>query len=302
MGETMNQTTSYLIKLIDEQQQIRIYLADTRDVVQEAASRHECSATAAAALGRTLTAACMIGADLKAEEDLVTLKIKGTGPAGEIVVTAAFGGSVRGYILNPQADLPSKYPGKLDVGGLVGHEGTLEIIRDMGMEHPFSGRVELVSGEIAEDLAQYFYQSEQIPSLISLGVLVNPDLSIQSAEGLFVQAMPGAEDALLQKMEEQIQAMGPISSWKEKYGSLEEQIKKMMGGIKYDIISQMPLQFQCNCSHERLRKILSRLDGNDIRDLLEEQKEIEVVCHFCGEKYHFTPDELIPDTKEKTCE
>ncbi len=296
----MNEQTSRLIKLMDEQGQIRIYLADTQSVVQEAARRHGCSATAAAALGRTLTAACMMSADLKAQQDLLTVRIKGDGPAGEIVVTAAGDGSVRGYILNPKADLPSKYPGKLDVGGLVGHEGILEVIRDMGLEQPFIGRIELVSGEIAEDIAQYFYQSEQIPSLVSLGVLVNPDLSIRSAEGLFIQALPNADEKFLQQMEEQIQAMGPISAWPKQYGSLEQQIEKMMGKEKYTLLQQMPLQFRCNCSHERLRKILSRLNGKDIQEMLEEGKEIEVVCHFCGEKYHFAPQELIEKTHEET--
>ncbi len=289
----MQNTTSRLIKVIDHTRQIRIYLADSRAVVQEAANRHGCSATAAAALGRTLTAACMMGAELKAADDLVTIRIRGNGPGGEIVVTATAQGTVRGYILNPEADLPSLRPGKLDVGGLVGHEGTLEVIRDMGLEQPFIGRVELVSGEIAEDIAQYFYQSEQVPSLVSLGVLVNPDLSINSAGGLFVQALPDADDALLQQIEEQVQAMGPISSWPRKYGTLEEQLARMMGNIPYDTIGEVPLAFRCNCSRERLGNILAGLDPKEIQALVEEGRDIEVVCHFCGEKYHFSPEEIV---------
>ena len=295
----MQNTTSRLLIVLDQSGQIRIYLADSWAVVQEAALRHGCSATAAAALGRTLTAACMMGAELKAEDDLVTIRIRGNGPGGEIVVTATAKGTVRGYILNPEADLPSVRPGKLDVGGLVGHEGSLEVIRDMGLEQPFIGRVELVSGEIAEDIAQYFYQSEQVPSLVSLGVLVNPDLSVNSAEGLFIQALPGAEDALLQQLEEQVQAMGPISSWPQQYGTLEEQLACMMGNIPYEIISEVPLAFRCNCSRERLGSILAGLDPEEIRSLADEGKDIEVVCHFCGEKYHFSPEEILKAAQEK---
>ncbi len=292
----MNKTTARLLKLIDEGQQIRIYLADTQAVVEEAARRHGCSATASAALGGSLAAACMMGSDLKGGKDLLRLRIRGNGPGGEIVVTAASDGSVRGYILNPEVDVPSKYPGKLDVGRLVGSEGTLEVIRDMGMEQPFVGQVELVSGEIAEDVAQYFFQSEQVPSLVSLGVLVDPDLSIHAAQGLFVQALPGADDALLQRMEEQVRAMGPISGWNEKFGGLEQQAEVMMAGIPYRKVGEEPLCFRCNCSHDRLLKILSHLDGSDVQEMVAENRDVEVICHFCGEKYHFSPQELLQGT------
>jgi len=291
-----------LLKIIDKEGQIRIYLADTYEAVQEASTRHGCSATASAALGRSLTAALMMGSDLKSAEDSLTLRIRGNGPGGEVVVTATADGTARGYILNPKADLPSKRPGKLDVGGLVGHEGTLEVIRDMGMEQPFIGHVELVSGEIAEDMAEYFYHSEQVPSLVSLGVLVDPDLSIHSAQGLFVQAMPGASDAILMKVEEQVKAMGPISSWMDRYGSLEVQAAEMLKGIDYEIIKEMPLAFQCNCSRERLKRILTHLDPSEFQSILDDGKDVEVLCHFCNEKYVFTLDELIQANAENNAE
>lgn len=289
----------YLLKAVDHNRQIRVAVSATTGVVQEAHRRHHTSATASAALGRVLTAALIMASEEKDPDSIITLKVQGQGPAGTIIATADNQGRVRGLLSNPQADLPSRCPGKLAVGELVGSDGYLEVIRDMGLKQPFIGRVKLVSGEIAEDLAQYFLISEQIPSLVSLGVLVGPDLNIQAAGGLIIQALPGAEDQLLQTMESNVEAIGALSRVLEREDSLEGVLKEVMKGIQYDIVDEMPLEFQCNCSHERLKRILSGLDDAEIAGLCDDGGQIEVCCNFCNEKYYFDRSELMGQKNEK---
>jgi len=280
----------YLIKVLDQAKNVRLYLARTTSLVEEAHRRHGTSATASAALGRVMTAAIMMGSDLKGDEDILTLRINGNGSAGTVLATADSKGGVRGLISNPFADLPSRSPGKLAVGELVGNEGYLEVIKDLGMKQPFAGRVPLVSGEIAEDVAQYFLASEQIPSLISLGVLVSPDLSIQAAGGLFVQAMPEAKDATLEIIENNILAMGSISSLLDEYDKLEDILPLIMQGIEYSMVDELELSFRCNCSRERLLKVLASLTKEELED--NRSEDIEVVCNFCHERYSFSVQEI----------
>ncbi len=286
------QNRDYLIKLMDAGQNVRVWLAHTSHLVEEAHIRHQTSATATAALGRALTAAVMMGSDLKSDQDLISLRFNGNGPAGTIIATANFNGHVKGLIGNPQADLPSRSPGKLAVGDLVGQEGYLEIRKDLGLKQPFEGKVPLVSGEIAEDLAQYFMQSEQIPALVSLGVLVGQDLHVLAAGGLIVQALPEAEDAVLERLENNILSLGQISQLVLENETLEDIAACIMQGIEYTLLDQMDLTFHCNCSRERLGIILAGLNEEEIRNAAENNENIEAICNFCRTVYSFSPVEI----------
>ncbi|HRY12237.1 MAG TPA: Hsp33 family molecular chaperone HslO [Syntrophomonadaceae bacterium] len=279
------------IKVIDQDKNIRLFLARTTNLVEEARQRHNTSATAAAALGRVMTAAVMMASDLKGLEDSLTIRVKGNGPAGTIIATADTCGGVRGFITNPTADLPETAFGKLAVGELVGTQGFLEVVKDLGLKQPFSGHIELVSGEIAEDLAHYFLVSEQVPALVSLGVLVAPNLNVQAAGGLIVQAMPGARDEILKIIEDNILRSGTISSLMDSYDSLEEIVPMIMEGVDYEIIENNYLQFQCKCNRDKLLGVLRGLSSEERRDM-QQDEEIEVVCNFCQQRYHYKPDEL----------
>ncbi|MEQ8173592.1 MAG: Hsp33 family molecular chaperone HslO [Syntrophomonadaceae bacterium] len=288
-----------LLKAVDREKKIRMILASTTGVVEEARQRHQTSATASAALGRIMTAALMMGSDLKDEADLITIKVDGKGPAGNIIATANNRGEVRAFIANPKSDLPSLYPGKLAVGELVGRDGFLEISRDMGLKQPFVGRTPLLSGEIAEDLANYFLSSEQIPSLVSLGVLVGPDLGIQSAGGLIVQALPGAADELLEIIESNIVGIGPLSHALYECESLERMLGMVAQGLEYDVVGSLSLQYRCNCSYERLAGILASLSRDEIMEICDENGAIEVCCNFCNEKYEFKGEDILALKSEK---
>jgi len=289
----------YLLKIIDDGQNVRVWIAHTTNLVEEAHTRHETSATATAALGRVLTAAVMMGSDLKGDNDVLSLRINGDGPAGTIIATADGHGNVKGLIANPRADLPSRYPGKLAVGELVGQEGFLEVIKNMGLKQPFEGKVQLVSGEIAEDLAQYFMQSEQIPALVSLGVLVGTDLHVLAAGGLIVQALPDADDDVLAALENSILSLGQISNLISNHETLEEIASAIMQGIAYTIIDEQELAFRCQCSRERLGIILAGLNEEEIREAIENNEDIEAVCNFCESVYSFSPQEIMAIQSKK---
>jgi len=289
----------YLLKAIDKDKQIRITVAHTTALVDEAHRRHLTSATASAALGRVLTAALLMGSDLKNEQDALTLRINGDGIGGPIVATVDSHGNGRAFISNPQADVPSRYPGKLAVGDLVGQNGYLEVIRDTGMKQPFIGRVNLVSGEIAEDLTSYYLLSEQIPSLVALGVLVETDLSIKAAGGLMVQALPGANDDILERLEYNILGMSSISDIMARATTLEGVLGSIMGDISYDIIGQSDLAFKCTCSRDRLGAILTNLSRQELAETVEQTGKLEISCNFCGEVYHYDVAEIEDLKKQK---
>lgn len=290
--------TDLLIRIIDKEKQFRLFIASTTNLVNEGCRRHKCSATAAAALGRVLTATVMMAADLKDENDSLTLKINGSGPAGTILATGNNIGEVRGFISEPQADLPSKYPGKLAVGDLIGTDGYLEVVRDMGMEQPFTGRVKLISGEIAEDLAHYFLQSEQIPSLVALGVLVDVDLTIKSAGGIFVQALPGADDNVLAKIETNIQSLGSISHLMAEK-NIQQIIPEIMEGIEYEVLERKPLSYRCKCNRERLVNIMAGISMEELESISKEQDQVEVICNYCQEVYNLDINEIMHIKAEK---
>ncbi|MEA4926499.1 MAG: Hsp33 family molecular chaperone HslO [Syntrophomonadaceae bacterium] len=280
----------YLIKIVDLGDNVRIYLARTTALAEEAHRRHGTSATASAALGRAMTAAVIMASDFKNREDTLTLRIEGSGPVGVILVTADSSGGVRGLVSNPRADLPATASGKLDVGQLVGKQGYLEVIKDLGLQQPFTGKVPLVSGEIAEDVAHYFLASEQIPALISLGVLVNPDLRVQAAGGLFVQALPGADDQALAMLEHNIMNLGSISSLIDEHETLEDIAALILQGIDHKVVGELDLGFRCHCSRERLLVILAGLPEEEKAE--PQNDTIEAECNFCREKYKFTTQEI----------
>lgn len=289
----------YLVRAIDESQQVKIMLARTTNLVEEAHRRHGTSATASAALGRVLTVAVMMGAEMKGPRDIVTIRIDGNGPGGPIIATADPAGNVRGLISEPAADVPPLRPGKLAVGNLVGRDGFLEVSKDLGLSQPFVGKVPLVSGEIGEDVASYYLTSEQIPALVAVGVLVAPDLSIQASGGLIIQALPGASDDLLESVENNVLNMAPISELINSDDSLEDILAKILKGIPHQVLGQQSLQFKCSCNRERLATILASLSGEEIDSIFAQEGKLEVVCNFCREVYTYEPGEIKALQKQK---
>ncbi len=271
---------------------IRVFSAITTDLVNEAHRIHDTSATASAALGRLLTAAAILGAQLKGEEDSTTLQINGDGTLGMLVAVSDSQSRVRGYVENPHGDLPPKSKGKLDVGGAIG-AGYLSIIRDLNMKEPYIGRTPLVSGEIAEDLTYYFAKSEQVPTAIALGVLVDTDLSIKAAGGYMLQLMPEATDEDADRLTQIIENLPPVTDMIANGMNAEDIAFAVTEGFDMllDLTSPTPL-YQCKCSRDKMERALISLGKQELNDLIEEQNEAEMTCHFCDNVYKFTKDEL----------
>lgn len=284
------QETDRIVRAMNEEKNVRLLLARTTRLVEEARRRHHTTPTATAALGRVLTAAVMIGADIKGAET-VTLRVNGGGPLGTLLAVACGDGTVRGYVAEPAVDVPEKWPGKLDVGSAVGNNGHLEVIKDLGLKNPFTGTVPLVSGEIAEDLAYYFTLSEQIPSLVALGVYVERDHSVGAAGGLIIQAMPGANDEVLRLIEDRVQHLGPITGLLRQE-QLETVVDVVFQGIAHEVIDSKPLAFRCRCNRERVTSIIAALSDEDIHQALKTRGKLEVTCNFCNEAYDFTAEDV----------
>ena len=281
----------YLVRAVDPDGQFRIFAAVTTETAEEGRKRHDTWPIASAALGRALTAGLLLGANLKGD-DLLTLRIQGDGPLGGILVSANGAGEVRGYVLEPHVDLPSGVNGKLPVGAAVGSQGLLHVTKDLGLKEPFTGSVELVSGEIGEDTAQYLLVSEQTPSAVSLGVLVDADARVKAAGGLLVQLFPDAEEKVLSHLEQRLAALPPISSLVDSGLSPEEIILQAVDGLPLRFLERNPVSFTCRCSKEKTRDILASLGAQELASLLEERGHAEVRCHFCGEIYLFYPADL----------
>lgn len=267
---------------------VRAFAAVTTALAEEARRRHDCYPVAAAALGRTMTAALLLAANLKTEEAL-TIRIAGDGPIGAVVADASPQGTVRGYVKNPHADLPVKN-GKLDVGGAVG-QGHVHITRFTGLKQPFTGSVPLVSGEVAEDIANYLLVSEQTPSTVALGVLVDTDLTVAAAGGLLVQAMPGADDEVLAVVEKNLAALPPISQLVKDGEDAAAILGRVFAGLPATVYEPANLVFYCQCSGERVEEMLVSLGPDELASMIEEG-QAEVRCHFCGEQYHFGRERL----------
>ena len=272
----------YLIRAVGKKQQFRVFAAVTTSLVDEARRRHDTWPVASAALGRTLTAGLLLGANLKGD-DLLTIRINGDGPLGALVVSANGRGDVRGYVQNPQVHVPGTKPGKLGVGQAVG-KGTLSVSKDLGLRDPFTGSVELISGEIGEDIAYYLLTSEQIPAAVSLGVLVETDYSVRAAGGLIIQLMPSAEETLMAELEVGLEKLPPISSLVDEGKTPEEIIKLALGDLEVDIIDKTPIQFNCPCTKERIERVLISLGEKELKDIQKTTGEGEVIWPFRGKK------------------
>lgn len=281
----------YIIRATAGNGSIRAFAATTGNLVQHAREIHHTSPVASAALGRMLTAAAMMGSMLKGEKDLVTLQIRSLGPLKGIVVSADAQARVKGYVFNPNVDIPSKYPGKLDVGGAVG-EGYLSVIRDIGLKEPYAGRIQLVSGEIAEDLTYYFAQSDQTPSAVGLGVLVDTDTSIRCAGGFIIQLMPDATEEMISKLEQKLNTVPYVTDLLDMGKSPEEILEIILGDMDLKITDKMPTEFYCNCTKERVEKALISIGKEELEKIVVEDKKADLHCHFCNKEYHFAEDEL----------
>lgn len=281
----------YLVKALAYDGNIRAYAVRTTETVSEAQRRHQTWRTASAALGRTMTAGVMMGAMLKGEDKL-TIKINGGGPIGPIVVDSNAKGEVRGYVTNPEVDFESTENGKLDVRRAVGTEGTLAVVKDVGLRDFFSGQVPLVSGELGEDFTYYFATSEQTPSSVGVGVLVNPDDSILAAGGFIFQLMPGTPESIISNLEERLKTIEPISKLIERGLTPEQILEELFGKEQVKVLETMPVGFECNCSKERFANAIVGLGAAEIHAMIEEDGQAEAHCHFCNEKYLFSRDEL----------
>jgi molecular chaperone Hsp33 len=280
----------YLLRGIGAKNQFRVFAAITTGLVEEARRRHDTWPVASAALGRALTAGLLLGANLKGD-DLLTLRVYGSGPAGPIVVTANAIGEVRGYIQEPHIDLPCTIEGKLPVGAAVG-KGFLYVSKDMGLKEPFTGSVELVSGEIAEDVARYLLISEQTPAAVALGVLVAPDGVVKASGGVMIQMLPDADEEALLHIEKSLGEMAAVSSLIAMGMTPEEIVSLAVGGLDVLFLEKTPLKFKCSCSRERVKDILVAMGKDEIKKIQQELGKAEVRCHFCSELYNFEADEL----------
>lgn len=271
--------------------QIRIFAADTKDTVETARVKHQTTPVATAALGRLLTAGAMMGTMLKGADDLLTLKITGDGPLGGIVVTADANADVKGYVGNPNADLPLNAKGKLDVSGAVG-KGRLDIIRDMGLKEPYVGQTPLISGEIAEDLTFYFANSEQVPSSVGLGVLVDRDYTVKRAGGFIVQLLPNASDEVIDRLEENLSKIKSVTAFFESGLGAEDLIRVICERMDPEITDTIPVRFYCNCSRERVEKALISIGHKELDDMIADGKEVNLNCGFCNTDYTFSVEDL----------
>ena len=272
--------------------QIRAFAAITRDTVEEARVRHNLSPVASAAVGRLLTAGAIMGAMLKGDDDILTLSLIGDGPIGKVVVTADSHGVVKGYADHPDVMLPPNSIGKLDVGGAVGR-GYLQVIKDMGLKEPYAGQVELQTGEIAEDLTYYFVTSEQVPSSVGLGVLMNKeDGTVKQAGGFIIQLMPFASDEVLEKLEKNLLNLSSVTKMLDDGNSPEQMLELILEGFDIEFNGEQPVEFKCNCSKERVEKALISVGKDEIKSMIADGQSISVNCHFCNTNYEFTIDEL----------
>lgn len=281
-----------LIRCITSCGEVMATAVDTTDIVNRAEQIHKTSAVVTAALGRLLTAGSMMGNMLKGKDDSITLRVNGDGPTGSLIVVSDFNGDVRGYVQNPVVELPLNAKGKLDVGGAVGKNGLLYVLKDLGLKEPFSGSVPLVSGEIAEDITSYYALSEQIPTVCALGVLVNPDLSVKAAGGYIIQLLPAASDKTIDKLEKSIVEMSSVTSMLSAGMTPEEIVKTALKDFEVEVLYSQDIEYKCNCSKERVSKALISLGKEELSEMAKEKGETEISCHFCDKVYKFSSAEL----------
>jgi len=281
-----------LIRAVSQDGFIQIIAVSTREITERARQIHRTLPVATAALGRTLAAAAMIGSEMKVEEASVTVRINGGGPLGTILVVSDSHGNVRGYVQNPHVDLPLRDDGKLDVGAAVGRDGLLTVIKDLGLKEPYVGSVALVSGEIAEDFSVYFFESEQTRSAVALGVLGDRDQSVAAAGGYILRLLPGADDSLLDKLEQNIAETGAVTA-RLKDGSLESLIYRVLDGFSPHILERREIEYRCYCSEERVLAAIANVEDGELKEMAEKGEPVEVTCQFCDRVYRFDPAELL---------
>ena len=283
--------SDYLVRATAAGAQIRAFACTTKGVVEAARQAHDTSPVVTAALGRLLSAGAMMGSMQKGEEDLLTLQIRGDGPMQGLLVTADSKGGVKGYANVPDVILPANALGKLDVAGAVGH-GTLSVIRDMGLKEPYVGQTLLQTSEIAEDLTYYFASSEQVPSSVGLGVLMERDNTVRQAGGFIVQLMPFAEEATVARLEENLQKFSSVTAVLEEGNSPEQMLEMLLDGLSMQITDTMETRYRCGCSKQRVERAVASIGKKDIEEMIADGKDIEVDCHFCNKKYVFSVEEL----------
>lgn len=287
----MSEYKDYIVRATAAGNQIRAFAATSRNLVEAARQAHNTSPVATAALGRLLTGGAMMGVMMKGEKDILTLQVKAGGPLEGMTVTADSQGNVKGYVGNPNVCIPANAKGKLDVASAVG-VGFMNVIKDMGLKEPYVGQTVLQTSEIAEDLTYYFATSEQVPSSVGLGVLMNHDNTVKQAGGFIIQLMPFAEEKTIAKLEETIGKLTSVTGMLEAGDTPETMLEKILEGMDVEITDRIPTQFYCNCSKDRVEKALISIGKKDIKEMIQEGKEIELNCHFCNTNYKFSVEEL----------
>ena len=285
--------TDYMIRATAADDAVRAFAATTRQMVEDARHAHDTTPVCTAALGRLLTGGVMIGSMLKEDKALVTLQIHGDGPAGGLTVTADSHFHAKGYVNNPHVQIPLKPNGKLDVSGAIGR-GTMTVIRDLGLKEPYVGTIDMPSGEIAEDLTYYFAESEQVPSSVGLGVLVDRDWSVKQAGGFILQLLPATPDEVIDSLEKKLAKVASVTSMLEDGLMPEDILQELLGEFGLEIMEKNEVSFRCNCSKDRIEKALISIGPDDVREMIDDGKPIEVGCQFCGKQYQFD----IPDLKK----
>lgn len=281
-----------IVRVIAKDAPVKAMAISARDTVERARAIHHCWPVASAALGRLLMAASMMGAAMKEEEGSVTLRVKGGGPLGSLTAVSDSRGNVRGYVQNPAVDVPRKAKGKLDVGAAVGADGDLTVIRDLGLKEPYIGSVQLVGGEIAEDVAAYFVESEQIPTACALGVLIAPDQTVQAAGGYLIQLLPGADEAVVSAVERGVAKQGAVSGRLDAGMDPLGLLREVLGDFELEVLETAPVEYRCYCTRERVSRALISLGRDELTSLIEEQGGTELTCQFCDKAYRFSGEEL----------
>ena len=281
----------YIVRATAADNQIRAFAATTKELVEKARAAHDTSPVATAALGRLLTGGVMRGVMMKGEKDLLTLQVKGDGPIGGITVTADSQGHVKGYVENPDVLLPANALGKLDVGGAVGN-GMLRVIKDMGLKEPYVGQVALETGELGDDLTYYFATSEQVPSSVGLGVLMEKDNTVKQAGGFIIQLMPFTDEKVIEALEKKISEVQSVTSMLNLGMTPEDILNELLGEFHPEISEKIPAEFHCDCSKKRVEKVLISLGKKELTSIINDGKPVELKCHFCNSGYTFTTEEL----------
>ncbi len=283
---------NYVVRAVSGDRFIRIFFAITTAMVEEARHIHDTTPVATAALGRTITACSIMGLMMKGDDDKVSVQIKGDGPIKQILVVSDAHGNVKGYVSNPYVDIPLREDGKLNVGGAVGKIGKITVIKDFGLKEPYIGQSELITGEIAEDITAYFANSEQQPSAVSLGVLVDRDRTVKASGGFIVQVLPGVEENIISKLENTLNNLSPLTEIIEKESNGEIIVRELFKDFDVEILDKQEIRLVCDCAVERLEKALISVGKKDLKEIIEEDEKAELTCHFCNTKYHFDKEHL----------